>query len=113
MKEESKKEDNDKIKNEVQSIQVDISEAVSDGIYSNIAIVNFNMEEFVMDFAFLQPQIKKGKVRSRILLSPRNAKLLAELLFANIKKYESSFGPIKNTLKHSGAEGTGISFSSN
>jgi hypothetical protein len=34
----------------------------------------------------------KGKVRSRIVLSPRNAKRLATMLQANIVEYEKKFG---------------------
>lgn len=78
----------------VQSINIDLDEATSQGIYSNLAITNFTREEFILDFAYMQPQIPKGKVRSRILLSPRNLKRLAILLQANINDYEQKFGLI-------------------
>ena len=76
------------------SIQLDMDEQTAQGIYSNLAISNYTREEFILDFAFMQPQAPKGKVRSRILLSPRNLKRLAILLQGNVEDYEKKFGSI-------------------
>jgi hypothetical protein len=76
------------------NIQLDIDDITSQGIYSNLAISNYSKEEFILDFVFLQPHIPKGKIRSRIILSPKNAKRLSQMLQANIKDYENKLGPI-------------------
>jgi hypothetical protein len=89
----NKSEKNDKNKEET-TISVDVDEETSYGIYSNLAMSNFSKEEFYLDFAFLQPHTRKGKVRSRIIVSPKNAKRLALLLTKNIKDYEKKFGSI-------------------
>ena len=78
----------DKNKKDNKSIQVDIDEVMAQGIYSNMVISNYSQEEFVLDFVFLQPQQAKGKIRSRIILSPKNAKRLLKLLSTNVKDYE-------------------------
>ena len=38
--------------------------------------------------------MNKGKVASRVILSPKNAKRLAMMLQDQIKKYEEKIGPI-------------------
>lgn len=75
-------------------IQVDIDEETSLGMYSNLTLSIFSREEFILDFAFLQAHIKKAKIRSRVILSPKNAKRLASLLNKQIKEYEENIGPI-------------------
>ncbi|MFT5170367.1 MAG: hypothetical protein ACI9BD_000134 [Candidatus Marinamargulisbacteria bacterium] len=77
-------------------IQIDIDDDIAQGVYTNLAISNFSREEFVVDFAFLQPQGTKGKIRSRVILSPNNAKRLAEMLQANIREYEEKVGSISD-----------------
>lgn len=79
---------------DVVNIQVDVDPVVAQGMYVNLAIGNFNREEFVTDFVFLQPGSTKGQVRSRVILSPRNAKRLMTMMQENIATYESKFGII-------------------
>jgi hypothetical protein len=74
------------------NIQVDIDDITAQGTYSNLAITNYSQEEFLLDFVFIQPHVKKGKIRNRVILSPRNAKKLAHMLMNNIEKYENNFG---------------------
>lgn len=76
------------------TIKIDISDELSQGDYVNLAISNFNQEEFVLDFVYVQPSGQKGKVLSRVILSPRNAKRLAEMLARNVVDYEKKLGPI-------------------
>lgn len=76
------------------AIQIDIDNETAQGTYSNLALSNFSKEEFILDFAFIQPNIKKGKIRSRIILTPKNAKRLMIMLKKNIKEYEEKSGPI-------------------
>lgn len=77
---------------EEKTIKVDIDDDIAQGVYSNLAISNFSKEEFVLDFVFIQPQLSKGKIRSRIVMSPRNAKRLAEMLIRNVDEYEKKMG---------------------
>ena len=78
------------------NIDVDIDDETAQGVYTNLAISNFNQEEFVVDFAYLQGQVPKAKVRSRVIMSPHNAKRIANMLMANIQHYESQFGPLSD-----------------
>jgi hypothetical protein len=75
-------------------IQIEVDPTIAQGNYSNLAIGNFNREEFVLDFAYLLPQTTKGQVRNRIILSPRNAKRLMMMLQNNVATYEGQFGTI-------------------
>ena len=43
------------------------------------------------------PGVPKGKVKSRIVMTPEHAKKLHRALSDNLSKYEKSHGPIKET----------------
>jgi hypothetical protein len=45
--------------------------------YSNVVIVNHSLEEFVVDFGRGLPGNESVDIKSRIVLTPRNAKLFA------------------------------------
>ena len=62
--------------------------------YSNVVIVNHSLEEFVVDFGRGLPGNEQVDIKSRIVLTPRNAKLFAELLVGHVKHYEETFGEI-------------------
>ena len=100
-------EDSEKKPRPEQNIQVDLDEETAQGVYSNFAISNYNQEEFVLDFAFLQPLMPKGKIRSRVILNPKSAKRLAIMLQNNVTDYERKFGPI---LDDNNAPGIHLSF---
>jgi len=78
------------------SIQLDLDDTTAQGQYCNLTLSNFSKEEFVLDFIFLQPQFGKAKVRSRIILSPGNAKRLAKLLQESVLVYEKTHGILAN-----------------
>jgi hypothetical protein len=90
-----KNKENEK-KNE-KNIQIDISKEVALGQYSNLALSNYNKEEVIVDFAFIQPHGNKGEITSRVIMSPRNAKRLAEMLLKNVKDYEKKVGPLSDS----------------
>ena len=75
-------------------MNIEISEEVADGTYSNLAIISHSNQEFVLDFVRMMPNVPKAKVKSRIILSPSHAKRLMKALEENIKKYEAQHGPI-------------------
>ena len=103
---EEKKDSKDNKKN----IQIECDEKVAQGFYSNLAMSNFSTEEFILDFVFLQPQVPKGKIQSRVILSPKNAKRLCKMLMNNIEEFEKKCGPIND---EPGSSGSGIQFSIN
>ncbi|MBT3207134.1 MAG: DUF3467 domain-containing protein [Bacteroidetes bacterium] len=76
-------------------INIELSDEVAQGTYSNLAVITHSASEFVVDFVRIMPGIPKAKVKSRIVLSPENAKRLMLALNENVKKFESIHGPIK------------------
>jgi hypothetical protein len=80
-------------KNENQ-VNIELSEEVANGVYSNLAIITHSPTEFVADFVQLMPGVPKGKVRSRVIMTPQNAKRFLDALQENLQKYEQHFGYI-------------------
>jgi hypothetical protein len=76
-------------------INIELSEEIAEGIYSNLAMIAHSNSEFVIDFIRLMPGVPKAKVKSRIVITPEHAKRLLAALKDNIEKYETSFGTIK------------------
>ena len=77
------------------NINIELSEEVAEGVYSNLAIISHSHSEFIVDFIRLVPNVPKAKVKSRVILTPTHAKRLMRALADNLKKYENQFGPIK------------------
>ncbi len=77
-------------------LEIQLDEDVAQGAYVNLAVVNHNESEFVVDFIFVQPQAPRAKVRSRVILSPSHAKRFVAALQENINRYEQNFGDIKS-----------------
>lgn len=86
--------DEKETKNLDQQINVELSEEVAEGVYSNLAMIAHSNSEFVIDFIRLMPGVPKAKVKSRIIVTPDHAKRLLAALKENIEKYENSFGKI-------------------
>ena len=78
-------------------LNIELSEEVAEGSYSNLAIINHSNSEFVVDFVRMMPGVPKAKVKSRIVLTPQHAKRLLRALNDNIAKFESMHGEIKDT----------------
>src|SRR5690348_7968114 len=78
-------------------INIELSEEIAEGIYSNLAMIAHSNSEFVIDFIRLMPGVPKARVKSRVIITPEHAKRLLAALKENIEKYEASFGPIKRT----------------
>jgi len=76
-------------------INIELSEEVAEGSYSNLAIINHSASEFVLDFIQMMPGVPKAKVKSRIILTPQHAKRFSKALVDNISKFENSNGEIK------------------
>lgn len=78
-------------------INIELTEDVAEGVYSNLAMIAHSNSEFVIDFIRLMPGVPKAKVKARIVITPEHAKRLLAALKDNIEKYEAAFGPIKRT----------------
>ena len=77
-------------------LNIELSEEVAAGTYSNLAVLNHSPTEFVADFIQVMPGVPKAKVRSRIILTPQHAKRLLKAMSDNIARYEQQFGEIKD-----------------
>lgn len=84
---------NDEFQNQHQ-LNIELSEEIAQGTYSNLAIITHSPSEFVIDFVRVMPGIPKANVKSRIILTPEHAKRLMLALQENILKFESLHGPI-------------------
>ena len=77
-------------------INIELNEEVASGIYSNLAIITHSSSEFVCDFIQMLPGLPKAQVKSRIVMTPVNAKRLMKALMDNIQKYEQHVGVIND-----------------
>ena len=75
-------------------LNIELSDEVAEGIYTNLAIIAHSQSEFVVDFIKMLPNVPKAKVKSRIILTPSHAKRLLAALADNVRKYEAQYGPI-------------------
>ncbi|MDW8133502.1 MAG: DUF3467 domain-containing protein [Bacteroidia bacterium] len=75
-------------------LNIELTDEVAEGIYSNLAIISHTPTEFVVDFLQVLPGLPKAKVRARIILSPYHYKRLLIAMQDNLAKYESRFGEI-------------------
>ncbi|SHI71836.1 Protein of unknown function [Tangfeifania diversioriginum] len=86
----------DEKKQKQQQLNIELSEEVAQGIYSNLAVITHSSSEFVVDFVRIMPGVPKANVKSRVILTPEHAKRLLLALQDNVKKFEAQHGPIKN-----------------
>ena len=75
-------------------LEIQMDDQVASGQYINMAVVNHNDSEFVIDCIYVQPQAPKARVQSRLITSPRHAKRLLAALQSNVENYEKKFGSI-------------------
>ena len=77
------------------SISIEVPTDAEKGTYSNLCIITHSQSEFIVDFAQIFVGQAKPKVRSRIIMTPDNAKRLLLALQDNVNKFEQSFGTIQ------------------
>ncbi|MEI6124598.1 MAG: DUF3467 domain-containing protein [Bacteroidota bacterium] len=80
--------------NNEHQLNIELTDEIAEGIYSNLAIITHSHSEFIVDFVKIMPGVPKAKVKSRIILTPQHAKRLLNALKDNITKYEENFGLI-------------------
>jgi hypothetical protein len=64
-------------------------------VYANFAIITHSPWEVFLDFAQILPNLPKARVRTRLVLTPTNAKMLLKALEENIERFETQYGEIK------------------
>ena len=77
-------------------LNIELDEKIAEGTYSNLAIINHSISEFIVDFINIMPGVPKARVKSRIILTPQHAKRLAKALADNVRKFELANGEIKD-----------------
>lgn len=82
--------------NNQNQINIELPEEISEGVYSNLAIISHSNSEFILDFIRLVPNVPKAKVKSRVILTPQHAKRLMKALMDNVKRYEAQHGNIED-----------------
>jgi Protein of unknown function (DUF3467) len=75
-------------------LQLQLDDEIAQGVYSNLVLLNHTENEFILDFAFLQPGNARVRVRSRVISSPRHTKRLLVALQKNLERFEERFGTI-------------------
>ena len=50
-------------------LNIELSEEIAEGIYSNLAVISHSNAEFILDFIRIMPGVPKGKVKSRMILA--------------------------------------------
>ncbi|MDP2089938.1 MAG: DUF3467 domain-containing protein [Flavobacteriaceae bacterium] len=81
-------------------LNIELDEKTAEGIYSNLAIINHSVTEFIVDFISIMPGTPKAKVKSRIILTPQHAKRLSKAIAENVKRFEKAHGEIKDYEDH-------------
>lgn len=81
--------------NNEHQLNIELSEEVAEGTYSNLAVITHSNTEFVMDFIRVMPGVPKARVKSRIILTPEHAKRFLRALEENLEKFEALNGRIK------------------
>ena len=76
-------------------LNIELSDEVAQGNYSNLAIITHSASEFILDFVRVMPGMPQAQVTSRIILTPDHAKRLLAALKDNVTKFESMHGTIK------------------
>ena len=83
--------------NQAQHLNIELSEEVAEGVYSNLVMLAHSSEEFILDFIRIMPGVAKARVKSRIIVSPPHAKRLLRALSDNIERYERAHGEIEES----------------
>lgn len=77
----------------VKKVNISFNEKAAEE-FSNLVITTNSDSEFILDFARFLPGNKTAGVHTRIIMTPKHAKLLYRALGNNLTKYEEQFGAI-------------------
>lgn len=83
--------------NNENQVNIELTDETAVGVYSNFSIITHSPSEVVCDFIQLMPGMPKGKVRSRVIMTPQNAKRFMHAMIENVQKYEQNYGVINDS----------------
>lgn len=78
-------------------LNIELPEDIAEGEFANLAMITHTPEEFVMDFIRIMPNVPKGKVKARVILTPQHAKRLMRAFVENVQRYEAQHGTINES----------------
>lgn len=87
---------NDQNQQPPNQLNIEISEEIAEGNYSNLAIITHSHAEFVIDFVNVMPGTPKSKVKSRVILTPQHAKRFMKALTEYVNRFEQLNGKIQD-----------------
>ncbi len=76
-------------------VNIALSPEVAEGTYSNMALIAHSPSEFIFDFIRAMPGQPQPAVKSRVIMTPDNAKKFLLAFQENIANYEAKFGAIE------------------
>ncbi len=88
-------------------LQIELTEDVAEGTYSNLVMISHSPEEFILDFIRVMPGVPKARVKSRIVVTPGHAKRLLAALADNVQRYEAQHGEIGEVVGQPSVQFTG------
>lgn len=56
------------------SLNIELTEEVAEGTYSNLVMIAHSPEEFILDFIRVMPGVPKARVKSRVIVTPSDRK---------------------------------------
>lgn len=77
------------------ALTFELKPEVEGGVYSNVASIVHNANEFIFDFAAVLPGKEAAVVRARVITNPVHAKQFLAALAENVAGYEQQFGEIQ------------------
>lgn len=95
MSDQNDDQNNEKKGGSRNQININLSEEVAQGIYSNLAVINHSNSEFILDFIRVMPGIPKADVKTRVILTPEHVKRFLNALKDNVHRYEEVYGEIE------------------
>lgn len=104
---DNQNDDNQNQEKKDNQLNIELSEEMAEGTYSNLAIITHSDAEFIFDFVRVMPGVPKGKVKSRVFMTPKHAKKLYKALEENLRKHEAAHGKIE---EEGGFEGIPMNF---
>ena len=63
-------------------------------VYANFSLISHTPSEIIFDLSQLLPNQAKARVKSRVIMTPLNAKLFLRALQDNLKNFEARYGEI-------------------
>ena len=90
-------ENNEQLEESDSKLNIELSEKIAEGEYSNLVMIGHSKEEFILDFIRVMPGVPAARVKSRIIVTPRHAKRFLYALEENIARFEEVNGDIADS----------------